>query len=87
MCCVPVCLLARFCLAVAFEFLAAVVLGRSLAPRRRLAPEVSGSGDDNTGKGSNKCRGRVAVIGGGIAGCAAAWSLDLSGFEVHLFEA
>lgn len=30
---------------------------------------------------------RVAVIGGGIAGCGAAWALKLSGFDVTLFEA
>jgi uncharacterized protein len=30
---------------------------------------------------------RVAVVGAGIAGCAAAWALDLAGFEVELFEA
>eukprot|EP00037_Helgoeca_nana_P022396 m.228773 g.228773 ORF g.228773 m.228773 type:complete len:532 (+) comp25985_c2_seq2:210-1805(+) len=32
-------------------------------------------------------RGKVAVIGGGVAGCGAAWALAESGFEVHLFEA
>jgi predicted NAD/FAD-binding protein len=30
---------------------------------------------------------RVAVVGAGIAGCAAAWSLQRAGFEVELFEA
>jgi predicted NAD/FAD-binding protein len=30
---------------------------------------------------------RVAVVGAGIAGCGAAWSLDRAGFEVELFEA
>ena len=29
----------------------------------------------------------VAVIGGGIAGCGAAWTLNKSGFKVSLFEA
>lgn len=32
-------------------------------------------------------RGRVAVVGGGIAGCGAAWMLARDGFEVHLYEA
>jgi len=32
-------------------------------------------------------RGRIGVVGAGIAGCAAAWSLDRAGFEVELFEA
>ena len=32
-------------------------------------------------------RPSVAVIGGGIAGCGAAWTLKQSGFEVTLFEA
>jgi len=31
-------------------------------------------------------RPKVAVVGGGIAGVAAAWSLDRSGFPVELFE-
>ena len=30
---------------------------------------------------------KVAVIGGGIAGCGAAWALSLSGFDVTLYEA
>eukprot|EP01045_Picozoa_sp_COSAG04_P021870 COSAG04_NODE_2391_length_4216_cov_4.177071_5_plen_234_part_00 len=30
---------------------------------------------------------RVAVIGGGIAGCGAAWSLAAAGYDVHMFEA
>lgn len=30
---------------------------------------------------------RVAVVGAGIAGCAAAWSLHRAGFSVELFEA
>jgi predicted NAD/FAD-binding protein len=30
---------------------------------------------------------RVAVVGAGIAGCGAAWSLHRAGFEVELFEA
>ena len=29
---------------------------------------------------------RVAVIGGGIAGCGAAWSLAAAGHDVHIFE-
>ena len=29
---------------------------------------------------------RVAVVGGGIAGCTAAWALDRAGIEVELFE-
>jgi predicted NAD/FAD-binding protein len=29
---------------------------------------------------------RVAVVGGGIAGCAAAWSLRRGGCEVHVYE-
>ena len=29
---------------------------------------------------------RVAVVGGGIAGCTAAWALDRAGLEVELFE-
>ncbi|KAH8052769.1 hypothetical protein JL722_9902 [Aureococcus anophagefferens] len=32
-------------------------------------------------------RGVVAVVGGGIAGCSAAWMLARDGFEVHLYEA
>lgn len=32
-------------------------------------------------------RGTVAVVGGGIAGCGAAWMLARDGFEVHLYEA
>lgn len=31
--------------------------------------------------------GRIGVVGAGIAGCAAAWSLRRAGFEVELFEA
>lgn len=30
---------------------------------------------------------RIGVVGAGIAGCGAAWSLDRAGFEVELFEA
>ena len=42
------------------------------------------SGGPRVERGS---RGRVAVVGGGIAGCGAGWALARDGFEVHLFEA
>lgn len=32
-------------------------------------------------------KGTVAVVGGGIAGCGAAWMLEKDGFDVTLFEA
>ncbi|PRP95204.1 FAD-dependent oxidoreductase [Enhygromyxa salina] len=35
----------------------------------------------------NERRVSVGVVGGGIAGCGAAWALDRAGFEVELFEA
>lgn len=42
---------------------------------------TSGPNDSTDGD-----RPRVAVVGGGIAGMAAAWSLDRSGFPVRVFE-
>jgi hypothetical protein len=38
-------------------------------------------------KHSSKFPLRVAVIGGGIAGCGAAWSLKRSGYDVVVYEA
>lgn len=38
-------------------------------------------------KKGDKTQRTVAVIGGGIAGCGAAWALNRSGFKVTLFEA
>ena len=49
-----------------------------------MLPPASSSDDD--GKEASK-RGVVAVVGGGIAGCGAAWMLARDGFEVHLYEA
>ena len=34
----------------------------------------------------NRKKPSVAVIGGGIAGVSAAWSLHRSGYEVEIFE-
>lgn len=39
-----------------------------------------------THKPGKASRQRVAVIGGGIAGCGAAWALKQSGHEVVLYE-
>jgi predicted NAD/FAD-binding protein len=59
-------------------FVAAVLLAvalwfavRQLRPKRVAAP-IQGR--------------KVAVIGGGIAGCSAAWSLARAGADVHIFE-
>jgi predicted NAD/FAD-binding protein len=41
----------------------------------------------STSRHSPTSPSRVAVVGGGIAGCAAAWALDRAGVEVELFEA
>jgi cytochrome b involved in lipid metabolism len=40
-----------------------------------------------SGNEDRKERASVAVIGGGIAGCGAAWALAKDGFDVTLFEA
>lgn len=43
--------------------------------------------DQEGGDGSQQTRHKVAVVGGGIAGCGAAWALSRSGFDVTLYEA
>lgn len=48
--------------------------------------EQTGTTRDNMSRESGT-RGKIAVIGGGIAGCGAAWALTEDGFDVHLFEA
>lgn len=48
--------------------------------------EQTGTTRDNVSRESGT-RGKIAVIGGGIAGCGAAWALTEDGFDVHLFEA
>lgn len=40
-----------------------------------------------SGRSKVAASGRVAVIGGGIAGCGACWALQKSQFEVEVFEA
>ena len=50
------------------------------------SPEESG-GEGGTVPELTDASPRVAVIGGGIAGCGAAWALRRSGFAVTLYEA
>jgi len=45
------------------------------------------AGADSTDGLPSRCRGRVAVIGAGIAGSGAAWALGEDGFDVEVFEA
>ncbi|KAH8058867.1 hypothetical protein JL721_9437 [Aureococcus anophagefferens] len=58
-------------------------LARAAAPAGRFSPgsEPLPATEDGS------ARGVVAVVGGGIAGCSAAWMLARDGFEVHLYEA
>jgi predicted NAD/FAD-binding protein/cytochrome b involved in lipid metabolism len=54
-------------------------------PLPPAAAVQDGNGGGNGNDGGE--RGTVAVIGGGIAGCGAAWALQREGFAVTLYEA
>lgn len=63
-------------------------LGRMLAWAMPVTvPGLTKGSDRLKNDGSSEEPYKVAVIGGGIAGCGAAWTLAQSGFEVTLFEA
>ena len=58
------------------------VPGLTYGAEPMIVPEVT----NETNEGEEEAPS-VAVIGGGIAGCGAAWALRRSGFKVTLFEA
>jgi len=67
--------------------LAAAVGSRARSGQRLASAAVAairGRGDKDE---SDEAKGeRICVVGGGIAGCSAAWVLDKKGFEVTLLE-
>ena len=60
-------------------------LSRGAEPLRADGPTPGGGAEDDADADGGGAT--VAVIGGGIAGCGAAWSMRRSGFRVALFEA
>eukprot|EP00040_Diaphanoeca_grandis_P012560 m.63643 g.63643 ORF g.63643 m.63643 type:complete len:515 (+) comp23317_c0_seq1:164-1708(+) len=68
------------------SFVLVVVSVARFATRCLFEKLVGSFASENTINPQTRRRARVAVIGGGIAGCGAAWTLAESGFEVHLFE-
>ncbi|KAL6042701.1 putative NAD-binding protein [Balamuthia mandrillaris] len=66
--------------------LLAVALGVGYVAAWQQARRLSRVASRRLEPGKPKRKARVAVIGGGIAGCGCAWSLARSGFHVELFE-
>jgi len=52
----------------------------------RATPAAATEDSSGKGNGANGSKGRVCVMGGGIAGCGAAASLHRAGFSVEVYE-
>ena len=50
-------------------------------------PALAGCDDEDTSTAAASDRGKVVVLGGGLAGLTAAWGLEQAGYEVQLIEA